>query len=336
MKDNIKLLTGLRGLAALIVFISHSANQGPLPNIFGQGFGQFGVMLFFVLSGFLMGYLYLGKSFNKENVSNFLIARMARIFPLYFLLLIAAYLIYTFINNDFFYKIDSLSIIVKALLFIEGPQTFWTIPIEVQFYIYFVLVWYLIDCKKCLPITILSFVTFLLLILTLYGSSTFPKHLFGYSYSFVVGLIFSVFHSKNDNQGGSKFIMILGGLSFFCLFLNLPVIRLHYGFVLSQNIYLRTWLDPLNWGIILLLFYCALKGSKGLGFLSYPFFEYLGKISYGFYLTHYPCIYFFKNTELPDVFKVSLSFFLTLLISHILYIYFELPTSKKIKKIKFF
>jgi len=53
----IHTLTGLRGLAALIVFVSHSANVGLLPHFFGTGFGQVGVMIFFLLSGFLMSHL---------------------------------------------------------------------------------------------------------------------------------------------------------------------------------------------------------------------------------------------------------------------------------------
>jgi len=46
-------------MATFIVFISHCANQGMLPAMFGNGFGQVGVMLFFILGGILMDHLYL-------------------------------------------------------------------------------------------------------------------------------------------------------------------------------------------------------------------------------------------------------------------------------------
>ena len=55
----IHTLTGLRGIAALLVFISHCGAQSILPSFLGKGFGQIGVMLFFVLSGFLMTHLYI-------------------------------------------------------------------------------------------------------------------------------------------------------------------------------------------------------------------------------------------------------------------------------------
>lgn len=49
-------LDGLRGLAAYIVLVSHASNMtGLWGTLLGNGAGQFGVMLFFVLSGFLMG-----------------------------------------------------------------------------------------------------------------------------------------------------------------------------------------------------------------------------------------------------------------------------------------
>ena len=54
--EHIKQLDGLRGLAALLVVYSHAGQQGLVPK--NTGTGQIGVMLFFILSGFLMGWLY--------------------------------------------------------------------------------------------------------------------------------------------------------------------------------------------------------------------------------------------------------------------------------------
>ena len=84
----INSLTGLRGVAAFIVFISHCSNQGMLPDVLGDGLGQIGVMLFFILSGFLMAHLYLDKEASVNNIKNYLVARVGRIFPLYFLLIL--------------------------------------------------------------------------------------------------------------------------------------------------------------------------------------------------------------------------------------------------------
>jgi len=57
--SHINSLTGLRGMASFIVFISNCANQGMLPAMSSNGFEQMGVMIFLILSGILMDYLYL-------------------------------------------------------------------------------------------------------------------------------------------------------------------------------------------------------------------------------------------------------------------------------------
>jgi peptidoglycan/LPS O-acetylase OafA/YrhL len=59
-----RFLTRLRGVAALLVVISHSANAGLLPALVGNGLDQVGVALFFVLSGHLMGLLYLHQPYD--------------------------------------------------------------------------------------------------------------------------------------------------------------------------------------------------------------------------------------------------------------------------------
>jgi len=82
-------LDGLRGLAAYIVVVSHVSNAtGLWDKNFGNGAGQIGVMIFFVLSGFLMGHLYIGREWSLDAVKRFCVSRVARVFPLYLALVI--------------------------------------------------------------------------------------------------------------------------------------------------------------------------------------------------------------------------------------------------------
>src|ERR1700726_3367243 len=79
-------LDGLRGLAAYLVVLSHVSNKSNLwDTLFGAGGGQIGVMLFFVLSGYLMGVLYLDRPFTFAEVRAYVVRRIGRVLPLFYL-----------------------------------------------------------------------------------------------------------------------------------------------------------------------------------------------------------------------------------------------------------
>lgn len=81
-------LTGLRFVAALTVFFSHYAVPGLTGTLHRMTLsGYAGVTIFFVLSGFVIGYNYLDsfeKALTPQTVGSYLVARFARIYPLYF------------------------------------------------------------------------------------------------------------------------------------------------------------------------------------------------------------------------------------------------------------
>lgn len=138
-KEKIDAITGLRGLAALLVVYGHSVNWFSLPWKNHMS-GEIGVMIFFSLSGFLMAYLYLGKKFSALGVAEYAISRMSRIAPAYLFILLLSFLIYAYIDPNFVYDISSKNI-VRHLLFAGNVSVFWSIPPEVQFYFLFALVW---------------------------------------------------------------------------------------------------------------------------------------------------------------------------------------------------
>ena len=80
--------TGLRGLAALYVVVFHTllTDKFPEKNAFHYffSFGVYSVDLFFILSGFILNWVYGGKR-AQINWPSYLWARAARILPLYYL-----------------------------------------------------------------------------------------------------------------------------------------------------------------------------------------------------------------------------------------------------------
>lgn len=135
-------LDGIRGLSALVVVVVHASHLGLLPPVPGA-MSIYAVMVFFALSGFLMGYLYLDRPFEPTAGSDYVAARIARIVPLYYGIVLFSWVIYNFIDPTFFYAMTS-SDLVRHLLFVGSVSYFWSIGPEVQFYAVFLLLWWAI------------------------------------------------------------------------------------------------------------------------------------------------------------------------------------------------
>ncbi len=129
----------LRGLAALLVVIYHASikyDQSYGGYIFH--FGNIGVDIFFIISGYVMSLIY---SKRKLDVRSFVVDRLRRILPIYWLLTLAGYIAYllypslvnssggnTYVFESFFlWPVDG-----KFLI-----QNGWTLSFEFYFYLLF-------------------------------------------------------------------------------------------------------------------------------------------------------------------------------------------------------
>src|ERR1700741_1011871 len=117
LKDKVYFpgLNGLRFIAVAVVIISHVFQLCKLLKIettnkaLSAYFpGKFGVILFFVLSGFLITYLLLKEEevTGRISIRDFYKRRILRIWPLYFLIVIICFFILTRIH---FFDIPSLT-----------------------------------------------------------------------------------------------------------------------------------------------------------------------------------------------------------------------------------
>ncbi|WZO97582.1 acyltransferase [Isosphaeraceae bacterium EP7] len=149
LRGHVPALDGLRGLAVLLVLVFHIAQSEVAPSggiaraFYGATrIGQTGVDLFFVLSGFLItGILYDTKA-SPRYFFNFYGRRTLRIFPLYYGVLIAA-----FVLTPALFGIGPVGVNpiwlwtytanLPATFGVEGGTFghFWTLAIEEQFYL---------------------------------------------------------------------------------------------------------------------------------------------------------------------------------------------------------
>jgi peptidoglycan/LPS O-acetylase OafA/YrhL len=139
---------GLRAIAFLLVFASHKI---AFRN--ADSFGDVGVWLFFVLSGFLITRILArsrtevesGLSTSANSLAQFYLRRTARIFPPYYFLLAFFAGVSLFISIDYFGWSEKLAYVFYCTNFLVAHRSqwignfghFWSLAIEEQFYLVF-------------------------------------------------------------------------------------------------------------------------------------------------------------------------------------------------------
>ncbi|MEB3208089.1 MAG: acyltransferase [Synechococcus sp.] len=132
-------LDSVRAFAILTIVLSHVSNWVPQtpPNIaFVLYAGQFGVELFFALSGYLIGRSFLNEYFKHRsvNIAHFLAKRATRIVPPYLIILIPYSLGSYFLEGEKF-RTEYFFLIQNYLYKIPYFFASWALCIEAHFYI---------------------------------------------------------------------------------------------------------------------------------------------------------------------------------------------------------
>lgn len=328
----IRKLNTLRGLAALIVFVTHFSDITHwLDGSLGGGSGAYGVMLFFMLSGFLMSYLYLDKAFNPVNIKSYFLARAGRVLPLYLLIVLCSYLL-SLADKDFLYNIPDFNALVGHVLFLYGESVLWSIPAEIHFYFIFIIFWAFSKNRA-------GYIYLLILaVMILLFFSNFPKihgDINGVPYNlfsvlrtlpyFFIGVIFGM-HYKHlkvpEYLRKNRFILVL------CL---IPLMYPEFSPV-SSDAKIRMWLSYEVLLVMSSVFFCLvfLVPDNNV-LLANKLGDFIGKISYSFYLLHLPIIVQVNQFDVSVELKLLLSFILSVLAAYVSYRSFEKPVAKLIR-----
>lgn len=149
---------GIRGLAALWVVLFHASEGGHvdhlkavLPAWFSRlvfDWGHLGVALFFVLSGFVMMHSVRGLAFSATTGGRFMLRRLLRLTPPYYAA-IAFVIGYVALKAALQHQpvpIPTAGVVGAHLLYLQDilaldtiSVVFWTLCIEIQFYLAFTL-----------------------------------------------------------------------------------------------------------------------------------------------------------------------------------------------------
>jgi len=319
-RQDIRRLYGIRGFAVLIVVISHYSNEtGILGSALGKGAGQFGVMLFFILSAFLMSILYANTPANKQNMINFVVARVARIVPLYYAIVLISFAAknsgITEIKNVL-YDIGDVSALTSHILFLVGTDGLWSIPPEVHFYLFFMLYWYIQSyCKIfsiALPlagIAIFSVCQAKDVVVVFFNVLPIKMTLLSAYPYFCAGLLLGQLYQRFKLPKSMKFHVYVVFLA--CIPLFYPLI-----FTRITGLKHAMWADPFILFSMSLIFFVQvwLVPDNNL-LLENPVSDCISKISFSVYLLHSPVLNAFKLLGLLGGWAGALAYFMAVLLA---------------------
>lgn len=321
LPNYIPALTGVRALAAYLVFVSHFyyVFGESIPQSVQKFFREFhiGVTIFFVLSGFLIAFRYFDNfSLNKDWFKQYLKNRVARIYPMYFLLTICAFVVAYFTHDNavtagtehpvgvFLMNITFVRGFFNDFKF-SGIAQGWSLTVEECFYFSAPLMFF--AARKwgrfyLQPVLITGFGFILVLIFRnvnwygFFGNFTFMmlNTFLGRCFEFFAGIMLALFIKRKGFDRGNRipFTYIGFFLVFFCIWI-MSVIPVLPGDTFGQQNPLGIITNNYLLAIAITLFFYGLLTESSVlkKVLANKFVELLGKSSYIFYLIHLGFMY---------------------------------------------
>lgn len=267
----------LRGLAAGSVLLYHAAHYTDvrvdaawLQEIFNGRFGYYGVLTFFVLSGFLME-----GAFRRYDARTFLMHRVVRLYPTYWLLFLGVYLAQSIRLLDFG-AIPWQALTLLPLGEMYRPLSVeWTLMYEVFFYAVCAVLCLRRGLYPWVMLGWLLLVTYVALFRHEYGTVMQPTLVqipFSlWNVGFICGGLAGVINRRWTPPDSALLCLVASVLVLFGMASsNVPRMYLDSFGIACLIVALRRW-QP------------SRDSSEGLGFRSLFL---LGEYSYGLYLVH--------------------------------------------------
>lgn len=341
-KEYFKSLTGLRAVAALLVFFHHChiKHISPLIDRIQNEF-HIGVAIFFVLSGFLIANKYYFATFKElKAYLYYLQNRFARIYPLYMVAYVCCLLVTLFwlkreVRFDEFLLNISLLKGFSHVYNFTGISQSWTLTVEFTFYLIAPL--FFVFSRKTsfgFTFTITFIIMALIVVCSYYFKISDLKFLILYTFwgrftEFFLGVFLFLLINTGNIVLRFKSFTIVGVFGVIVTVLLLTYLQsesndcgLNTGFGMAMN------------NIVLPVFVCfvilgLIKEETLLQRLfSLNFFQVLGKSSYAFYLLHMGGISVLIYQFFP---KIYLSLPIIWILSIGAFYFIEVPLHKKLK-----
>lgn len=305
-----KTFDAIRFFAFFKVFLFHIPVLGfPLFDFLKAGGGA-AVSLFFALSGFLITYIVLQekKETGSIDLSAFYLRRIVRIWPLYYLMLLFAFLTPTILSlismrsSGAGYTPDWL----MSALFLENYKmiatndfpnvsplsVMWSLCIEEHFYIVWGLVLYLVAIRNVYRVIAVSILTANIARIVFYQNGWAFLDLFTNIDYFAYGAIPALLLIRNNEQVQAFLIRIHTSVKVTVLILSIFILLI----LPNMEFHFKALIEPALSGIIFSILISLLVFEAETFTIGHKnIFSRLGIYTYGFYLTHTIVINFFMK-----------------------------------------
>ncbi len=337
-KEHVKALDGLRGVAVLMVLLSHTSNNFIYfhPSLAFNGIGKGGVYLFFVLSAYLLdrqiSMVMMNGSADTFFWKRYFLRRFLRIFPV---LIVALLLYWGLTDMGITTVIGNAKDMFMHLSLLRGNGVFWSIPVEFKYYILspFILLLCHYWMKWNLRYILIFFVMISIASLGLDYFIQFNKiNTLKFLTVFLTGTFLAIYSLRLPPSSFiSKWNKTIGMAGLFALL---------FCIIMNPN-YLGDWMgiDTSNNGrkvMILYAVFCFIMLFAALftdgifkRLLETTFLRFIGVISFSMYLFHMPVIYFLERDilHIPEGLKIYFFLGATIIISTITFLCIERPMS---------
>ena len=297
--------------------------------------GYMAVQSFFILSGFVLARSYAGAVWSRPAIVNYIVARFARIYPVYLFSLVV---VSPFIIDAMIRPTRTLAVKVGLLvnygLVLQGWKgnlgvgwntPAWSLTCEFFFYAFFPFLLSWLSKAGKITITLVLLVTVVTPVLLAHAEVPWHwKPLYHFS-DFVAGIAASRLYDfgKSKLKGRGAWLYLPATVAGIALVIHPQAMDGTYGD-------LNTGLRPLN--VIAILGF-AFGGGSLARWLSGTIAEFLGKASYSLYILHVPVLWWYSKWALrrpmpvPRLAAAGLYVILVIAVAALAFQYIEMPAN---------
>lgn len=344
-RGRLEYLDAMRGAAAIAVFIQHllgyiyktNDTSQPLYTLIDIfifetiDLGRFGVVLFFLISGFI-----IPQSLNiKSSLTQFFIGRVFRLYPAYWLTCILIFIVSPYLTGgghvyEWSQLVANLTMVPKILHQQEMSGVFWTLFIEVLFYFSCVMLFILNWLEKPIYIACIAILFNLSTPLAILSNKFL---LTDFPIQFVLFHLSFLFFGSLLRLAITKKIEIAKNLSYVVLCLLCFTIPITTGTLFSVQAAIDKQFVIHSPIAVVVAYFSALSMFIVVISFKSKFSQVLiklGHISYSLYLLHMLCLsivatFIVTKSFYDSIVFIVLSTIFSILIAQLSYRYIEMP-----------